>query len=100
MILAGLWHGSTMGLFLKPLAQSLKVLATEGMATQDPSIILYIQLLFVLGVELSLSNTTAVQCKAFLLCCTCDLPAKAAVLNFVQLNGFYGCSQCLQKGNF
>ena len=29
---------------------------------------------------------------------TCDLPAKAAVMNMVQYNGYYGCGRCLQQG--
>lgn len=33
-----------------------------------------------------------------LLCATCDLPAKAAVMNCIQYNGYYGCSRCLQRG--
>lgn len=37
-------------------------------------------------------------CRIVLLCSTCDLPAKAMVMNFVQFNGFFGCSSCLQKG--
>ena len=36
--------------------------------------------------------------RAVLICCTCDMPAKAQVLNVVQYNGFYGCPCCLQKG--
>lgn len=37
--------------------------------------------------------------KVLLLATTCDLPARAAVLNFTQFNGFYGCCRCKQKGN-
>ena len=32
------------------------------------------------------------------LCGTCDMPAKANVLNFNQFNGFFGCCKCLQQG--
>ena len=35
---------------------------------------------------------------ATVLCGTCDLPAKATVLNFQSSNAFYGCPKCLQKG--
>ena len=33
-----------------------------------------------------------------LLFITCDLPAKAALLNTNQYNGQYGCSHCLHPG--
>ncbi|KAF4518656.1 hypothetical protein B566_EDAN002690 [Ephemera danica] len=33
-----------------------------------------------------------------ILCGTCDLPAKALVLNMNQFNGKYGCPKCLTKG--
>ena len=49
------------------------------------------------GIEVIIDGRVRVI-KAILLASTCDLPAKAAVLNFVQHNGFYGCSQCEQKG--
>ena len=44
------------------------------------------------------TQTLIKVCHVALLCTTCDLPAKAMLLNFVQFNGFYGCSRCLQKG--
>lgn len=37
-------------------------------------------------------------CRVALLCTTLDLPARAAVLNFIQFNGYWGCCRCLQKG--
>ena len=38
-------------------------------------------------------------CCVALVGATCDLPAKAAVMNMVQYNGCYwGCGCCLQKG--
>ena len=36
--------------------------------------------------------------RVILLVGTCDLPAKGAVVNFKQYNGFYGCAKCLQPG--
>jgi len=42
-------------------------------------------------------NQSQYVCKVFLLCFVSDLPAKALVLNFIQFNGYWGCSQCLQK---
>ena len=44
------------------------------------------------GVERPLLMTVHV------ICCSCDLPAKALVQNFVQFNGFYGCGFCKQPG--
>ncbi|KAG0431824.1 hypothetical protein HPB47_021436 [Ixodes persulcatus] len=36
--------------------------------------------------------------KAFVLCCSVDAPARAAVQNMVLFNGFFGCPWCLMKG--
>lgn len=44
-------------------------------------------------------NQSQLVWKVFLLCFVSDLPAKALVLNFIQFNGYWGCSRCLQKGN-
>ena len=52
------------------------------------------------GVVLTLPNGKHVRCHAALLCATLDLPARAAVANFVQYNGYWGCGHCLQKGDF
>ena len=38
------------------------------------------------------------QMKVCVIGCTCDLPARALVQNFIQFNGFYGCSFCQQPG--
>ena len=46
------------------------------------------------------STLDPVVCRAVLLCTTCDLPAKAMIMNMVQFNGFYGCSHCLQPGTY
>ena len=35
---------------------------------------------------------------AHVICCTCDLPAKALVQNILQFNGAYGCGFCEQPG--
>ena len=35
---------------------------------------------------------------AHVICCSCDLPTKALVQNFVQYNGEYGCGFCEQTG--
>ncbi|CAN8016251.1 unnamed protein product, partial [Ixodes persulcatus] len=35
-----------------------------------------------------------------IVCCCVDAPARAAVLNIKQFNGYYGCTWCLQKGTY
>ena len=35
---------------------------------------------------------------AHVICCTCDLPAKALILNMIQFNGAYECGFCEQSG--
>ena len=37
-------------------------------------------------------------CKAALVACTCDLPARCLVCNSMQYIGEYGCWQCFQAG--
>lgn len=36
--------------------------------------------------------------KVVLIACSCDLPARALVLNMNQFNGFHGCWYCMQPG--
>ena len=43
-------------------------------------------------------NEQPFVCRVALVGATCDLPAKAAVMNMVQYNGYYGCGRCLQQG--
>ena len=50
------------------------------------------------GITISPPGHDDVMCHVVLLCSTCDLSAKAIVMNFVQFNGFYGCCRCLQEG--
>ncbi|PIK38012.1 hypothetical protein BSL78_25146 [Apostichopus japonicus] len=81
LIYAGLWLGSkpAVGTFLKPFLASIKEL-------QD-------------GVEVyAQDKKEIIIVKAVVLCGTCDLPARAVMLNMVQFNGAFGCSHCLQKG--
>eukprot|EP00058_Branchiostoma_floridae_P026321 XP_002611812.1 hypothetical protein BRAFLDRAFT_103034 [Branchiostoma floridae] len=81
MVFAGLWFGEykpKMRIFLPPLAKSIKALA-DGFQVRPP-------------------DTTPFECKAFLLACSCDLQAKALVMDMVAHNGYYGCPKCLQKG--
>ena len=48
-----------------------------------------------LGVTVVTSGGDTVVCCATLICATFDLPARAAILNMVQFNGY---CKCLQKG--
>lgn len=43
-------------------------------------------------------NGNKYYCRVSVTTFTCDLPARAMVMNMVQYNGFYGCSHCKQKG--
>lgn len=52
------------------------------------------------GITISPAGGESVLCCAALIATTCDLPAKALVMNTVQYNGFFGCSQCTQPGNY
>lgn len=54
---------------------------------------------YILGLTIAPSGFDTFTCHATLVCVTCDLPAKAIVMNFTQFNGFYGCCHCYQKGN-
>ena len=50
------------------------------------------------GVTVSLPDKAPFTCRVVLVACTCDLPARAQVMNVTQFNGYYGCAFCLQKG--
>lgn len=52
-----------------------------------------------LGVEVQPPGFESFHMKAYVVGCTCDLPAKAMVQNFIQFNGFYGCGYCEQEGS-
>jgi len=65
-----------MGAFLQPFFKTFKKLAE--------------------GVNLYCKEKGQFICKAFLLCGTCDFPARAIVRNCVQYNGAYSCWKCSQ----
>ncbi|KAH9372271.1 hypothetical protein HPB48_011952 [Haemaphysalis longicornis] len=44
------------------------------------------------------SGTNKVQSSIQVVCCCVDAPARAAVLNQKQYNGYNGCSFCLHQG--
>ena len=82
MIFAGLWYGPHkpfMLSFCKPIHGSILKLEQEG-------------------VTIEVTPGCEIVSRCFLLCGTCDLPAKALVCNCVQYNGKYGCDKCLQPG--
>lgn len=81
MLFAGLWFGEkkpAMWTFLRPHMNALKELES--------------------GVEFESPSRGRFFCKAVLLACTCDLPARCLVCNSMQYNGDYGCWKCLQPG--
>ena len=81
MILAGLWYGSdkpSMNLFFDPLMQSLTELEK--------------------GIEIEKHGGETVLVKAYMLSLSCDIPARAAVLNMNQHNGEACCVKCSQTG--
>ncbi|KAM7313846.1 uncharacterized protein ISCGN_003633 [Ixodes scapularis] len=43
-------------------------------------------------------NGRALESKVYAVCCIADAPARAAVLNRKQFNGYYGCPWCYHKG--
>ena len=42
------------------------------------------------GIDMILHQSTQINCKAILLCCTCDLPAKAEVLSLMDSRDVLG----------
>lgn len=83
MLLAGLWYGKVkpaMHTYLEPFAIALRDLETTGIQVHPPA------------------SITPVTLKVILLLGTCDKPAKCMVQNFMQFNGEYGCSRCLNPG--
>lgn len=83
MLFAGLWFGRSkpaMSCFLRPFHHSLKKF-------QD------------IGCDVYCSHCEEnINVKGILLCGTCDLPAKAMVMNMTQFNGKFGCPKCKQEG--
>ena len=76
IIIAGLWFGESkpcMRSFLKPFHNTFQKLSE--------------------GFEASLPDKRIITVCSILLCGTCDMPAKAQVLNMVQFNGCYRCTQ-------
>ena len=78
ILISGLWCGDchpNMLSFLSPQMETLNHLKVKGVRINEDICI-----------------------RAMVLCGSCDLPAKASVLNFQPFNAFYGCPKCLQRG--
>ncbi len=83
MIFLGLWFGDSkpsMLTFLEPLCDTLNKIEKDGVSVQFA------------GAE------EPFICRVLTIAGTCDLPAKALVLNSVQFNGQFGCLKCEQPG--
>lgn len=83
VIVAGLWQGPTkppMNVILAPVLEKIQHLRTHGIIAHTPN-----------GLK---------TIRATLLMSVFDLPAKAAATNFVQFNGYYSCTYCLDKGEY
>ena len=76
------WFGhhkpNDMSIILEPVVSSVKELSSTGITASTPA-----------GKKLI---------KAMIIAAVFDLPAKAAVLNTIQFNGYYGCIYCKDKG--
>lgn len=83
MIFGSLWFGDSkpsLLTFLEPLCDTLNKIGRDGIFVQ-----------FTVAQEPFI-------CKVFTFARTCDLPAKALVLNSVQFIGKFGCLKCEQPG--
>ncbi|XP_049520784.1 uncharacterized protein LOC119444981 [Dermacentor silvarum] len=79
VLLGGLWFGKGHPEMTKFLEVFVKeVLATGTMKWQ--------------------CNEQKLESRIHVICCCVDAPARAAVLNSKQFNGYFGCSFCLHKG--
>ena len=81
LILAGIWQGPckpSMSTILSPVLDKISQLKTTGIPVETPR-----------------GSRTV---KACLLVGVFDLPAKAMATNITQYNGYYSCTNCLDKG--
>ena len=78
------------------------ILAGLTIGEDKPNIDLFFNLIVIklkileLGLNITIENVTR-DTKFFCICCCCDKPAKAPLLNMQQYNNFSGCTKCLQK---
>ena len=92
-----------MQLFLKPIIQELLKLETSGegskIYTHCSILLLCFFFLFFKGVDIDPPGIgKPLTMTVHVIACSCDLPAKALVQNFMQFNGFFGCGFCEQSG--
>ena len=53
-----------------------------------------------IGIQVDSPRISSTQTlKAFTICASFDLPARASALNVMQYNGLYGCTFCEQPGS-
>ncbi|GBM57674.1 hypothetical protein AVEN_222530-1 [Araneus ventricosus] len=83
ILMRGLWfgpHKPNMNVFLKPFVTELSNLSRSGFKWIDAT------------------NSKQIVTKVFPIICSSDAPARAAVQNFIQYNGKYGCGFCQHSG--
>lgn len=85
-----------------PLRWKNIIVAALWFAREHPPVHLFMKV-FVdelnnIGTILWTHAWNAVRSRVFAVSCCVDSPARAALLNSKQYNGYYGCSWCLQKG--
>ena len=80
MLLCGLWFGKSKPnvRYFQPLHESLKTLER--------------------GIDIPVKDNI-IKVKGFLICLSCDIPARSLVLNTNQHNGEYSCIKCVQPGD-
>ena len=86
---------------LHSLCNEINTLQTEGTCTVNVQIsFMCVNILKICteGIRVSVDEGLEVTCRAKLLFCVADLPAKAVLLNSVQYNGKYGCHTCQHEG--
>ncbi len=66
------------GNFLQPFIKELQILINDGIKWK--------------------SEFQTITSKVFPILCSCDAPARAAVQDFLQFNGIYGCGFCKNEG--
>lgn len=77
VVFAGLWFG-----YDKPLPNMfLRIFVDDFLKLYE-------------GIKCKIANMTHVIIRGIVLCGTCDLPAKALMLNFKNYNGDFGCTIC------
>lgn len=99
MILCGLWCSAskpTMNFFLKPLIESANKLYHNGMYFTVLMLYMYVSHITI-GIEVCISSCKRII-KAAIVIMSCDLPARALVLNMRQFNGRNGCHLCEDTG--